>query len=132
MEATQPELVASLGTENPDYIEIELDDREYQRQLGEYVAQVMTKVFSSVVYPRRAVSRSLQGKVALLVELDQTGELLEVSTDASSGHAILDRAAVKAVKDAAPFPELSLVAREEFASQDGIYQVAVPVTFRLN
>lgn len=121
-----------VESDNLDYIEVELDDREYQLQLAQYVAKVMTKVFSSVVYPRRAVSRSLQGKVALVVELDETGKLIDVSTDSSSGHGILDRAAVKAVKAAAPFPELSLAAREEFASEYGNYQVAVPVTFRLN
>lgn len=127
-----PEPAAVVESDNLDYIEVELDDREYQLQLAQYVAKVMTKVFSSVVYPRRAISRSLQGKVALVVELDETGKLIDVSTDASSGHGILDRAAVKAVKAAAPFPELSLAAREEFASEYGNYQVAVPVTFRLN
>ena len=110
----------------------ELDDREYQRQLNEYVSHIMKKVFGKVVYPRRAIQREREGKVELLVYMDENGELLEVSLDSSSGHDILDTAASKAVRKAAPFPELTLVAREEFMSEDGSsYIMPIPITFKL-
>ena len=93
----------------------------------------MKKVFGKVVYPRRAIKRERQGKVELLVSLDENGELLEISVDSSSGYGLLDNAASKAVRKAAPFPELTLVAREEFLSEDGTsYIMPIPITFKLS
>jgi len=110
----------------------ELDDREYQRQLNQYVTLIMKKVFGKVVYPRRAIQREREGKVELLVSVDESGKLLEVSLDNSSGYDILDTAASKAVRKAAPFPELTLVAREEFLADDGTsYIMPIPITFKL-
>lgn len=111
----------------------ELDDREYQLQLSEYVRAVMTQVFKNVRYPRRAVKRELQGQVELLAELDQNGDLLGVSLESSSGHEILDEAAIRAVEKATPFPELSFVAREEFVADSGDnYVMLIPVKFMMN
>lgn len=110
-----------------------VDDREYQRQLSEYVTHIMKKVFRKVVYPRRAIQRDRQGKVELLVTVDEDGNLLDVSLDNSSGYGILDSAASKAVRKAAPFPELTLVAKEEFLADDGAsYIMPIPITFRLD
>ena len=92
----------------------------------------MKKVFGKVVYPRRAIQREREGKVELLVSVDENGRLLEVSVDNSSGYDILDTAASKAVRKAAPFPELTLAAREEFLTDDGTsYIMAIPITFKL-
>jgi TonB family protein len=131
--ASKPTQVASLAKAVADTDAPQFDDREYQRQLKEYVTHIMKKVFSKVVYPRRAIKREHQGKVELLVHLDENGELLEVSLDNSSGHNMLDAAARKAVRKAAPFPELTLVAREEFLSEDGTgYIMPIPITFKLS
>ena len=111
---------------------LELDDIQYQKLLNEYMGQVMTKVFREVRYPRRAVSRSLEGQVELMAQIDDQGRLQELIMSSSSGHGLLDRAALEAVEEAAPFPELSLVARAEFRSDDEqSYQLMIPVTFRL-
>jgi periplasmic protein TonB len=111
----------------------QLDDREYQLQLSEYVRAVMTQVFKNVRYPRRAVKRELQGQVELLAELDQSGELLGIVLEASSGYDILDDAAIRAVEKATPFPELSFVAKEEFADDSGdSYVMLIPVKFMIN
>lgn len=110
-----------------------VDDRDYQRQLNEYVTHIMKKVFRKVVYPRRAIQRDRQGKVELLVTVDEDGNLLDISLDNSSGYGILDSAASKAVRKAAPFPELTLVAKEEFLADDGAsYIMPIPITFRLD
>lgn len=131
--ASKPTQVASLAKTVADTDASQFDDREYQRQLNEYVTHIMKKIFSKVVYPRRAIQRERQGRVELLVYLDENGELLEVSLDNSSGHNILDAAARKAVRKAAPFPELTLVAREEFLSEDGTgYIMPIPITFKLS
>lgn len=110
----------------------QLDDREYQQQLRDYVSQVMRQVYGKVKYPRRAIKHSWEGRVELLAKLDANGELLEVIIDSTSGHVGLDVAAQSAVERAAPFPELTAVAREELASDEGgSYIMAIPVTFAL-
>ena len=107
-------------------------DEEYQRKLNLYVTNVMKKVFGKVDYPRRAVKKQRQGKVELLAHLDKSGELLDVTLDSSSGYSILDDAAQKAVRRAAPFPELPPEAKNEFLADDGeSYVVMIPVTFKL-
>jgi len=125
-------LAATSTTLDSATAEPVLDDREYQRQLGEYVTVVMQTVYKQVKYPRRAVDKSQQGKVELLAYFDATGELLEVVMDNSSGYTTLDRAAERAVLNAAPFPKLSKVAQEEFINEDGSnYVMPIPITFRL-
>jgi protein TonB len=49
------------------------------------------------LYPRRALEMQLEGRVLLFIRLDETGAVQEVVVNQSSGHAILDRAAVAAV-----------------------------------
>jgi len=110
----------------------ETDDREYQRELNEFVTTIMKKVFSEVKYPERAIKRQREGKVELLARLDADGSLIDVTLDSSSGHGMLDEAAAKAVRKAAPFPELTAAAREEFLADDGSgYVMPIPVTFKL-
>ncbi|MDA0659112.1 MAG: energy transducer TonB [Planctomycetota bacterium] len=50
------------------------------------------------IYPRQAIAQGWQGTVWLRLRIGQDGNMLEVSVDASSGHAILDAAAVAAVR----------------------------------
>ena len=110
----------------------ELDDRDYQRSLREYISRVMTQVYGEVRYPRRAIKYNWEGRVELLARLDASGGLLEVIVDSTSGHTGLDKAAQSAVERAAPFPELSAVAKAELAADEGDgYIMAIPVTFSL-
>ena len=50
------------------------------------------------VYPRTAVNRELEGRVELLVEVRPDGTVGEITVKRSSGHEILDRAAIAAVR----------------------------------
>lgn len=135
--APAPEQVAmaeipSDAAEQVDNALSQLDDREYQRQLQEYVSLVMRQVYGEVKYPRRAIKYEWEGRVELLARLDESGDLIEVVIDSTSGHVGLDKAAETAVKRAAPFPELTAVAREELVSDEGdSYVMAIPVTFAL-
>lgn len=109
-----------------------LDDREYKQQLSSYVSQVMNKVLRQVVYPNRAVRRKNEGSVELLAQFDDAGQLLDVSLEASSGYKLLDGAALKAVREAAPFPQVTPVAQEEFSAGDGqSFVMTIPVRFEL-
>ena len=49
-------------------------------------------------YPARAVRRGLEGRVILDVEVLITGRVGEIKVDESSGHGLLDRAAIKGVR----------------------------------
>lgn len=76
-------------------------------------------------YPLSARRRGLAGKVVLDVLVDRTGRVGNVTVAESSGHGILDRAALSAVKDWLFEP----------GSRGGIAvdtQVLVPIQFRLN
>jgi TonB family protein len=115
-----------------EQIAAQMDDREYQQQLSLYVSDILVKVFSKVKYPRRAVKKRREGKVELLLYMDADGELLDLALDNSSGYRPLDEAAQTAVRKAAPFPELTEAAREEFLSENGdSYIMSIPITFRL-
>jgi TonB family protein len=110
----------------------DIDDKEYRQQLQQYVHQVMRQVYEEVKYPRRAIKYSWEGRVELSARLDKSGGLLAVTVDSSSGHGGLDTAAEAAVRRAAPFPELTPVAREELLSESGNdYVMSIPVTFAL-
>jgi len=127
----QPQPVPEPAAETADS-ELEIDDREYQRQVQLYVNDIMVAVYREVSYPRRAVKYNWEGKVEILATLDASGKLVSAEIEQESGHGALDKAAQNAVEDAAPFPALTPVAREEFAADDGTgYLVSIPITFAL-
>jgi protein TonB len=72
-----------------------------------------------VYYPEEAIARGLEGEVRLLLTLDDSGAIVEAQVADSSGHAILDQAAVRA---AHAMGKLTGVARRE---------IILPVRFRL-
>ena len=49
-------------------------------------------------YPKTALDQGLEGTVTLTITVGPNGEVLDVAVSASSGHASLDQAAVRAVK----------------------------------
>lgn len=53
---------------------------------------------SSPIYPRAAIQRNLEGTVLLRVLVDIDGRPLEVGIERSSGHAVLDREALRHVQ----------------------------------
>ena len=54
------------------------------------------KLSQHLYYPPEAVTRGLEGEVRVLLRLADDGSIVDVQLAASSGHAILDQAAVKA------------------------------------
>lgn len=69
-------------------------------------------------YPREAIARGLEGRVVLLLTLADAGVVTAVEIASSSGHAILDAAAVVAAGRVGALP-------------GGERQVLLPVEFRL-
>ena len=56
---------------------------------------VQKKLSKYIFYPEKAVQQGLEGTVRLFVVLDGEGHVEEVQLLASSGHSILDNAAIK-------------------------------------
>lgn len=77
------------------------------------------KLAKHIFYPPEAVAAGLEGEVRLLLTLDERGAVREVQVAASSGHAILDQAAMRAAYAMGSLPGLD---RRE---------IILPVTFRL-
>ncbi|OGL46138.1 MAG: hypothetical protein A2W05_09670 [Candidatus Schekmanbacteria bacterium RBG_16_38_10] len=58
------------------------------------------------VYPREAREKGIDGRLVIKFTIKENGDLGDVEVLNSSGHKFLDAAAVTALKDASPFPEL--------------------------
>lgn len=91
----------------------------------EYTPQVVSKIFKSVSYPRRAAQRNEEGTVRVMLTIDRQGELLNVTPTEESEHSSLNKAAVKAIEKASPFPALP----EDFLGDS--FEMTVPISFRL-
>lgn len=90
-----------------------------------YRSNVMKLIYSRVVYPGRAIDRNQEGTVQLTVRLKKDGELIEASLAEESEYSLLNRAALKAVKDAAPFP----TAPEKLAEEELVLDI--PIRFQI-
>jgi periplasmic protein TonB len=69
-------------------------------------------------YPPEAVARGLEGETILMLTYDAEGALLDAKVARSSGHAILDAAALRAIRASPRMPP-------------GAREVLFPVTFAL-
>lgn len=70
-------------------------------------------------YPAEAIAQGLQGQVDVLLVIDETGKVVAARVEQGSGHAILDEAALRAVRSLQSLPA------------DAPRQVVLPVRFRL-
>lgn len=62
----------------------------------EALAAAQRKISKLIFYPPEAVAAGLEGEVRLLITLDPSGRILDVDVAAPSGHAVLDKAAIRA------------------------------------
>ncbi len=83
------------------------------------VAAAQRKLAPCIYYPPTAVERGLEGEVRLLLVLDEGGRIREASIAASSGHSLLDQAAINAARCMGRI------------TAPGVNQLILPVTFRL-
>lgn len=110
-----------------------LDVTEYSHRLAGFNTALVKLVYSEMQYPRRAVRREIQGALELDITMQQDGSLVEVAIGQSSGHSILDGAAIKAAERAFASSSLGIVdpvAVAEYGSGDNLV-VPVPVNFVL-
>jgi protein TonB len=72
-----------------------------------FAQDVRARIERKKVYPDTARDLGMSGEVEVLYELDRSGNLIRAEIVASSGHRLLDQAALRAVKTATykSFPE---------------------------
>jgi len=86
---------------------------------GEAARVANAQVARELAYPPEAIARGLEGETLVLLFLDETGNAIAARIESSSGHAILDEAAVRAARTLRSLP--ASAPREAL----------VPVRFRL-
>lgn len=75
---------------------------------ADWVSEVRKQIQSldrrGLFYPEEAIARGLQGEALVLLILDESGNVVAVRLERSSGHAILDEAALRAVRSLRSLP----------------------------
>jgi protein TonB len=97
---------------------------EKSSQSAEYIKRnyryIQRRIRDKLVYPAPARKAGIQGVTELSFTIHEDGRVSEVRVLKSSGHGVLDEAAVETVYAAAPFPRPPASAR-----------IAIPIAFRL-
>ncbi|GAB4171303.1 MAG: hypothetical protein Fur0039_11430 [Rhodocyclaceae bacterium] len=74
---------------------------------GRPLAEARSRLSSTLFYPPEAVAQGLEGEVVLLLELSDDGRIETASVASGSGHAILDEAALAAVRRLGSLPPVA-------------------------
>jgi protein TonB len=118
-----PEITDNQAAEEPEE-EIDFNVIEALAQ-RDYTPLVVQKIYQNISYPSRAVSKNQQGTVRVAIKIARSGELQSALTTQESKHSSLNKAALKAVEKAAPFPILP----EQITADS--FELSIPITFRL-
>lgn len=115
-----------LDTESADLEDSVLDfDVTEALAQRDYTPLVVRQIYKAISYPNRAVEKNQQGTVRIAVSIERSGELVSATITQESDFRILNQAALKAVKKAAPFTALP----DEMKTD--VFEVNLPITFRL-
>jgi len=105
LDGFDPDKYASLDPktldESDDDEDVSLDTTE--TEYASYFARIKHQIERVWMYPSEAAQRGISGKLTLRFRISRDGNLLSAGVVDKSGHKILDFAAIKAVKEAAPF-----------------------------
>jgi protein TonB len=74
------------------------------RLAGEAAASAAEQLRRELPYPTEAIERGLQGEALVLLFLDPSGNAIAARIESSSGHALLDDAAVRAARTLRALP----------------------------
>ncbi len=93
--------------------------------LNGYIEVISAKIEEIKVYPERAREKNIEGKVTLRFLINRAGEVRDIEVIVSSGHKVLDVAAILAIRRASPFPPFPAGMTREKA------WVELPIIYRL-
>ena len=100
--------------DNDEPVSLETTEVKY----ASYFAKIKHQIERVWIYPSDAAKRGISGDLNLTFSISKDGNLLGVRLLDRSGYEILDMAALKAVKEAAPFyPFPSTIQREKLTIQ---------------
>ncbi|MFZ7112163.1 MAG: energy transducer TonB [Desulfatiglandales bacterium] len=86
--------------DSQDTISLDTQDKRYVS----YARIIKESIMGQWEYPPEARENLIEGKLLVVFSLSRNGHLTAVRTLRSSGHAILDDEALRAIRAAAPFP----------------------------
>jgi len=92
---------------------------------GLFTGKVRQRIANAKYYPRMAKRRGMEGQPIIAFTLGRQGQLTKVALVKTSGYQLLDRAALKAVHQAAPYPEIPAELKIN------TFQFKLPVSFIL-
>jgi periplasmic protein TonB len=120
LDGFDPEPFATLSTDDLENLDdgepISLDTTEVK--YASYFARIKHQIERVWVYPIEAAERGISGDLTLTFRISKDGNLLGAHLLDQSGYEILDVAALKAVKEAAPFyPFPATIQREKLSIQ---------------
>ncbi len=83
---------------------------------AEYIHRWSKKLerIGNINFPKKALALSLSGTLILNATLDRMGRVVEIEVSVSSGSKVLDKAAIKIVKLAAPYEPLPKTIRKKY------------------
>jgi len=91
------------------------------RYIKAHFSYIKDLIHKHLVYPAQAKKMGWEGKVITSFIVSSKGYAKEVTISKSSGHEILDDSAIRAIKEASPFPIPPVEAR-----------IIIPIVYRLN
>jgi len=65
---------------------------------GQELDDALAKLGDKLLYPPEAIKRGLQGETVVLLDIGEGGRIASALVASSSGHAVLDQAALRAVR----------------------------------
>ncbi len=120
-------LQASLSGDevNNDAAVDEPAEEEMNALRGLFTGQVRQRIARARHYPRIARRRGMEGQPVIDFTLDKRGRLTKVDLAQTSGYRLLDRAALEAVHNGAPYPEIPAPLKADS------FQFKLPISFVL-
>lgn len=115
--------VATIKKPKPQPMEEPLFDADLIS--GAYTRELIDSVRKYQKYPRKAVEKNIQGDLVIKVIIDPKGNILEAKIVDGSGFRVLDKAAKKMIRKAAPFKAIP----KELKLKD--FEFKVPMSFEL-
>ena len=98
------------------------DDGRDRALTDQYRQIISAKIKQHEEYPQVAKRRHWEGTTVVQLQFTPEGRVADISVVEKSGHDILDEAAVKMIRNAAPLP----------IPPEGLRTVLVPIKFRLD
>ena len=115
MASSTSEIQSELKSDEPQvrqkYISVNTKDYKYAAYMEAWRAKV--ERIGNMNYPNKAREKELSGNLSLDVSLRQDGTVKEINIRRSSGHDVLDKAAIEIVKLAAPFAPFPTAIKKE-------------------